>query len=68
MFVPENIDMYLIHMVIEILEKDSDNRLLFQPSCDSNKRRCFPDSEESYSSSKRSKEEEVGPNTKVLII
>ncbi|XP_074185790.1 bifunctional 3'-5' exonuclease/ATP-dependent helicase WRN isoform X2 [Rhinolophus sinicus] len=65
MFVPENIDMYLIHMVIEILEKDSDNRLLFQPSCDSNKRRCFPDSEESYSSSKRSKEEEVGPNTKV---
>ncbi|KAM5275089.1 bifunctional 3'-5' exonuclease/ATP-dependent helicase WRN isoform 4-T4 [Hipposideros larvatus] len=64
MFVPENIDTYLIHMAIEILEKDHDNRRLSQPSCDSNKRRCFSNSEENYLSSKRSKEE-VGPNTKV---
>ncbi|XP_036154388.1 Werner syndrome ATP-dependent helicase isoform X2 [Myotis myotis] len=63
MFVPENIDTYLIHMAIEILEKDCDNRLLCQPSCDSNKRRCFPNSEASCSSPKRSKEE-VGPDTK----
>lgn len=67
MFVPENIDTYLIHMAIEILEKDCDNRLLCQPSCDSNKKRCFPNSEASCSSPKRSKEE-VGPDTKVLII
>lgn len=67
MFVPENIDTYLISMAIEILEKDCDNRLLCQPSCDSNKKRCFPNSEESCSSSKRSKEK-VGPNTKLLII
>ncbi|KAK1341832.1 hypothetical protein QTO34_016583 [Cnephaeus nilssonii] len=63
MFVPENIDTYLIHMAIEILEKDCDNRLLCQPSCDSNKKRCFPNSEASCSSPKRSKEE-VGPDTK----
>lgn len=63
MFVPENIDTYLIHMAIEILEKDCDNRLLCQPSCDSNKKRCFPNSEVSCSSPKRSKEE-VGPDTK----
>lgn len=64
MFVPENIDTYLIHMAIEILEKDCDNRLSCQPSCDSNKKRCFPNSEASCSSSKRSKGE-VGPDTKV---
>ncbi|XP_006916392.1 Werner syndrome ATP-dependent helicase [Pteropus alecto] len=58
MFVPENIDTYLISMAIEILEKDCDNRLLCQPSCDSNKKRCFPNSEESCSSSKRSKEKD----------
>ncbi|KAM5310956.1 bifunctional 3'-5' exonuclease/ATP-dependent helicase WRN isoform 2-T2 [Glossophaga mutica] len=66
MFVPENIDTYLIHMAIEILGNDCDNRLLLQPSCDSNKKRCFPNSEESCSSSKRSKEE-AGPDGKVLI-
>ena len=67
MYVPENIDTYLIYMAIEILEKDCDNRMLCQSSCDSNKKRCFPNSEESCSNSKRSKEE-VGTNTKVLII
>ncbi|XP_071076279.1 bifunctional 3'-5' exonuclease/ATP-dependent helicase WRN isoform X2 [Desmodus rotundus] len=66
MFVPENIDTYLIHMAIEILGNDCDNRLLHQPSCDPNKKRCFPNSEESCSSSKRSKEE-AGPDGKVLI-
>lgn len=66
-FVPENIDTYLIYMAIAILEKDCDNRLLCQPSCDSNKKRCLPNSEESCSSSKRSKEK-VSPNTKSLII
>uniref|UniRef100_A0A2K5ZK77 Bifunctional 3'-5' exonuclease/ATP-dependent helicase WRN n=1 Tax=Mandrillus leucophaeus TaxID=9568 RepID=A0A2K5ZK77_MANLE len=60
MLVPENIDTYLIHMAIEILKHGTDSRL--QPSCDVNKRRCFPSSEE-ISSSKRSKEE-VGINTK----
>ncbi|XP_070355733.1 bifunctional 3'-5' exonuclease/ATP-dependent helicase WRN isoform X2 [Equus asinus] len=64
MFVPENIDTYLIYMAIEILRKDCDNRLLCQPSCDSNKKRCFPNSEDSCSRSKRSKDE-VGTNTKV---
>ncbi|XP_045444855.1 Werner syndrome ATP-dependent helicase isoform X3 [Pipistrellus kuhlii] len=63
MFVPESIDTYLIHMAIEILEKDCDNKLLFQPACDSNKKRCFPNSEASCSSPKRSKEE-VGPDSK----
>ncbi|KAM6149706.1 bifunctional 3'-5' exonuclease/ATP-dependent helicase WRN [Erethizon dorsatum] len=63
MLVPENIDTYLIHMVIEILESDRDHTLLCQPSCDSSKKRCFPNSDESSSSSKRSKEE-VGTNTK----
>ncbi|XP_038308131.1 Werner syndrome ATP-dependent helicase isoform X5 [Canis lupus familiaris] len=63
--VPENIDTYLIHMVIEILEKDSDNRLLSDGlSCASNRKRYFPNSEENCSSSKRSREE-VGTNTKV---
>ncbi|KAB1257665.1 Werner syndrome ATP-dependent helicase [Camelus dromedarius] len=57
MYVPENIDTYLIHMAIEILEKDCDSRLFCQSSCDSNKKRCFPNSEASYSNSKRSKEE-----------
>ncbi|XP_011799919.1 PREDICTED: Werner syndrome ATP-dependent helicase [Colobus angolensis palliatus] len=61
MLVPENIDTYLIHMAIEILKHGTDSRL--QPSCDVNKRRCFPSSEEISSSSKRSKEE-VGINTK----
>ncbi|XP_011900942.1 PREDICTED: Werner syndrome ATP-dependent helicase isoform X1 [Cercocebus atys] len=55
MLVPENIDTYLIHMAIEILKHGTDSRL--QPSCDVNKRRCFPSSEEISSSSKRSKEE-----------
>ncbi|XP_030168169.1 Werner syndrome ATP-dependent helicase isoform X2 [Lynx canadensis] len=55
--VPKNIDTYLIHMAIEILEKDGDNRRLDQLSCDSTRKRCFPNSEESCSSSKRSKEE-----------
>uniref|UniRef100_A0A452S648 Bifunctional 3'-5' exonuclease/ATP-dependent helicase WRN n=1 Tax=Ursus americanus TaxID=9643 RepID=A0A452S648_URSAM len=61
--VPENIDTFLIHMVIEILEKDCDNRLLDQLSCASNRKRYFPNSEESCSSSKRSREE-IGANTK----
>ncbi|EAW63426.1 Werner syndrome, isoform CRA_c [Homo sapiens] len=60
MLVPENIDTYLIHMAIEILKHGPDSGL--QPSCDVNKRRCFPGSEEICSSSKRSKEE-VGINT-----
>ncbi|XP_033086315.1 Werner syndrome ATP-dependent helicase isoform X3 [Trachypithecus francoisi] len=55
MLVPKNIDTYLIHMAIEILKHGTDSRL--QPSCDVNKRRCFPSSEEISSSSKRSKEE-----------
>nr|XP_007960310.2 Werner syndrome ATP-dependent helicase isoform X4 [Chlorocebus sabaeus] len=55
MLVPENIDTYLIHMAIGILKHGTDSRL--QPSCDVNKRRCFPSSEEISSSSKRSKEE-----------
>ncbi|XP_066091205.1 bifunctional 3'-5' exonuclease/ATP-dependent helicase WRN isoform X2 [Saccopteryx bilineata] len=63
MFVPENIDTYLIHMAIEILEKDRDNRVLCQPASDSNKKRCFPNSDESCSTYKKSKEE-VGPDTK----
>ncbi|XP_028624037.1 Werner syndrome ATP-dependent helicase isoform X2 [Grammomys surdaster] len=54
MLVPENIDTYLIHMVIEILESGSDSRA--QPSCDSNRKRCFPSSAESSGSSKKSKE------------
>ncbi|XP_076770121.1 bifunctional 3'-5' exonuclease/ATP-dependent helicase WRN isoform X2 [Arvicanthis niloticus] len=54
MLVPENIDTYLIHMVIEILESGSDSRA--QPSCDSNRKRCFPSSEESSGSFKKSKE------------
>ncbi|XP_053515841.1 bifunctional 3'-5' exonuclease/ATP-dependent helicase WRN isoform X3 [Artibeus jamaicensis] len=66
MYVPENIDTYLIHMAIEILGNDCDNRLLHQPSCDPNKKRCFPNSEGSCSSPKRSKEE-AGPDGKVLI-
>lgn len=65
MLVPENIDTYLIHMAIAILKHGTDSRL--QPSCDVNKRRYFPSSEEISSSSKRSKEE-VGINTKLLII
>uniref|UniRef100_A0A673SSW9 DNA 3'-5' helicase n=1 Tax=Suricata suricatta TaxID=37032 RepID=A0A673SSW9_SURSU len=55
--VPKNIDTYLIHMAIEILEKDGDNRRSHQLSCDSTRKRCFPNSEESCSSSKRSAEE-----------
>ncbi|XP_027454735.1 Werner syndrome ATP-dependent helicase isoform X3 [Zalophus californianus] len=58
--VPENIDTYLIHMAIEILEKDCDNRLLDQLSCASNRKRDFPNSEESCLSSKRSREEVDG--------
>ncbi|KAF4026175.1 hypothetical protein G4228_018195, partial [Cervus hanglu yarkandensis] len=61
-YVPENIDTYLIHMAIKILEKDGEHRMLCHSSCDPNKKRCFPDSEESSSSSKRSKEE-VDTNT-----
>ncbi|XP_065802648.1 bifunctional 3'-5' exonuclease/ATP-dependent helicase WRN isoform X3 [Muntiacus reevesi] len=56
-YVPENIDTYLIHMAIKILEKDGDHRMPYHSSCDPNKKRCFPDSEESSSNSKRSKEE-----------
>ncbi|XP_048648716.1 Werner syndrome ATP-dependent helicase isoform X6 [Marmota marmota marmota] len=67
MLVPENIDTYLIHMAIEILENNHDSRPLFQPLCDSNKKRCFPNSEETCLSSKRNKEE-VSTSTKVLII
>ncbi|XP_053434433.1 bifunctional 3'-5' exonuclease/ATP-dependent helicase WRN isoform X2 [Nycticebus coucang] len=63
MFVPENIDTYLIHMAVEVFKNNCDSRLLCQPSCDSNKKRCFPNSEEGWSSSKRSKE--VSTNTKV---
>ncbi|EHH64096.1 hypothetical protein EGM_17222, partial [Macaca fascicularis] len=61
MLVPENIDTYLIHMAITILKHGTDSRL--QPSCDVNKRRYFPSSEEISSSSKRSNKE-VGINTK----
>ncbi|XP_057361150.1 bifunctional 3'-5' exonuclease/ATP-dependent helicase WRN isoform X3 [Manis pentadactyla] len=64
MFVPESIDTYLIHLAIEILEKDHEDRLLGQLSCDSEKKRCLPDSEESCSSFKRSKGE-VDANPKV---
>uniref|UniRef100_A0A8C5ZKQ0 Bifunctional 3'-5' exonuclease/ATP-dependent helicase WRN n=1 Tax=Marmota marmota marmota TaxID=9994 RepID=A0A8C5ZKQ0_MARMA len=63
MLVPENIDTYLIHMAIEILENNHDSRPLFQPLCDSNKKRCFPNSEETCLSSKRNKEE-VSTSTK----
>ncbi|XP_008583685.1 PREDICTED: Werner syndrome ATP-dependent helicase [Galeopterus variegatus] len=64
MLVPENIERYLINMAIEILKNDHDSRLLCQTSSDSNKKRCFPNSEESCSSSKRIKEE-VSTTTKV---
>ncbi|XP_047405794.1 bifunctional 3'-5' exonuclease/ATP-dependent helicase WRN isoform X3 [Sciurus carolinensis] len=63
MLVPENIDTYLIHMAIEILENNHDSSLLCPPSCDSNKKRCLPNSEESCLSSKRSKEEVVGTHS-----
>ncbi|XP_012881404.1 PREDICTED: Werner syndrome ATP-dependent helicase [Dipodomys ordii] len=64
MLVPENIDVYLIHMAIEILENDHDCRpSSSQSSWDSNRKRCFPNSEEPCSSSKRSKE--VLTDTKV---
>ncbi|CAO2611845.1 Bifunctional 3'-5' exonuclease/ATP-dependent helicase WRN [Lemmus lemmus] len=53
MLVPENIDTYLIHMVIEILES-GDSRS--QPSCDPNRKRCFPSSEEGSVSFKKSKD------------
>ncbi|XP_015848271.1 bifunctional 3'-5' exonuclease/ATP-dependent helicase WRN isoform X1 [Peromyscus maniculatus bairdii] len=53
MLVPENIDTYLIHMVIETLES-GDGRS--QPSCDPNRKRCFPSSEESGVSFKKSKD------------
>lgn len=66
MYVPESIDTYLIHMAIEILEKDCDNRIQCQSACDSSKKRYFSNSEESCSDAKRSKEE-VSINTKVLI-
>jgi Werner syndrome ATP-dependent helicase len=65
MLVPENIDVYLIHMAIEILESDHDCRSSGQSSCDSNMKRCFPNSEETYSSSKRSKEEVLTNTTKI---
>ncbi|XP_055972606.1 bifunctional 3'-5' exonuclease/ATP-dependent helicase WRN [Sorex fumeus] len=61
--VPEDIDTYLIHMAIEILEKDHNNKSFCQPSYDSSIKRCYPDSEEGCSSSKRHKEE--GISTKV---
>lgn len=66
-YVPENIDTYLIHMTIKILEKDGDHRMRCHSSCDPNKKRRFPDPEESSSNSKRTKEE-VDTETKVLII
>lgn len=53
MLVPENIDTYLIHMVIETLES-GDGRS--QPSCDPNRKRCLPSSEESGVSFKKSKD------------
>ncbi|MEJ1285015.1 Werner syndrome RecQ like helicase [Cricetulus griseus] len=53
MLVPENIDTYLIHMVIEILE-NGDSRS--QPSCDPNRKRCFPSTEESCVSFKKNKD------------
>ncbi|XP_054990024.1 bifunctional 3'-5' exonuclease/ATP-dependent helicase WRN [Sorex araneus] len=61
--VPEDIDTYLIHMAIEILEKDHHNKSFCQPSYDSSIKRCYPDSEEGCSSSKRNKED--GINSKV---
>ncbi|KAM7227229.1 hypothetical protein CapIbe_021642 [Capra ibex] len=64
-YVPENIDTYLIHMAIKILEKDGDHRMRCHSSCDPIKKRCFPNPEESSSNSKRSKEE-VDTKTKVL--
>lgn len=39
MFVPESIDMYLIHLAIQILEKNHEDRLLGQLSCDSEKKK-----------------------------
>eukprot|EP00073_Rattus_norvegicus_P053479 XP_017455863.1 PREDICTED: Werner syndrome ATP-dependent helicase isoform X1 [Rattus norvegicus] len=54
MLVPENIDTYLIHMMIEILESGSHGRT--QPSCDSNRKRCLPSPAESCGSFKKSKE------------
>lgn len=62
MLVPENIDTYLIHMVIEILES-GDSRS--QPSCDPNRKRCLPSSEESSMSIKKSKD--IVTDTKVFI-
>lgn len=62
MLVPENIDTYLIHMVIEILE-NGDSRS--QPSCDPNRKRCFPSTEESCVSFKKNKD--IVTDTKVLI-
>lgn len=62
MLVPENIDTYLIHMVIEILESADSGS---QPSCDPNRKRCLPSSEESSVSVKKSKD--VVTDTKVFI-
>ncbi|XP_023593602.1 bifunctional 3'-5' exonuclease/ATP-dependent helicase WRN isoform X1 [Trichechus manatus latirostris] len=62
--VPSNIDTYLIHMAIKVLERDDDSRLLCQLSCDSNKKRCFPNSEESRLNSKRSKKETSAETSK----
>ncbi|XP_048186902.1 Werner syndrome ATP-dependent helicase [Perognathus longimembris pacificus] len=57
MLVPESIDMYLIHMALEILENDHVCRPSpSQSSCDSRRKRCSPSSEEPCSSSKRSRE------------
>ncbi|KAK7812184.1 hypothetical protein U0070_014775 [Myodes glareolus] len=53
MLVPENIDTYLIHMVIEILETADSGS---QPSCDPSRKRCLPSSEESSVSVKKSKD------------
>ncbi|XP_010590770.2 bifunctional 3'-5' exonuclease/ATP-dependent helicase WRN isoform X1 [Loxodonta africana] len=55
--VPLNIDTYLIHMAVKVLEKDDDGKLPCQLSCDSSKKRCLPSSEESRLGSKRIKEE-----------
>jgi hypothetical protein len=54
MLVPENLDTYLIHMAIEILQSGSDSRT--QPPCDSSRKRRFPSSAESCESCKESKE------------
>ena len=62
MLVPENIDTYLIHMVTEILESGD---IRSQPSCDPNRKRCLPSSEESSMSVKKSKD--VVTDTKVFI-